>query len=624
MSTHPDEKGATISCHDVTYDVKAKIDGKTRKKHILKGINGVFGQGMNAILGPTGSGKTSLLDVLAARKEPKGLAGQVLIDGKPLPKNFRLISGYVVQDDVIMGTLTVRENLAFSAALRLPEEISNEERKSRVDEVVIELGLTHCADTKVGTEFIRGVSGGERKRTNIGMELVIKPRVLFLDEPTTGLDASTANAVIHLLASLSKRGRTILFSIHQPRFKIFRLFDTMHLLSLGETIYHGPAEEALGYFSSIGYECQPHNNPPDFFLDVINGESTSMNLDGTEYNNSKGNEKLDTANGKESQLTLATEFLKSHYYSDLKTAVNRIWENIPDGKLVTANEQNIEYPCSFSKQLVHVSQRTALNIIRNPFLTVAGTVVVIFLSIVIGGIYFQLDNSVETGIQNRIGAFFFLIMQQVFSNMSAVELFIQERAIFVHESASGFYQVSTYFCCKCIFDLLPLRTIPSLFYCTISYWMIGLRANAGAFFMYTLTLLLTGYAATAIAFAISSSVSLAATGTLFIAICFVLMMVFSGLLVNINSLPVWLRWLQYLSIYRYSQNALAVNELSGQKFCTTTLNISTCVDGNFYLTQQGIDYSPWGLWQNQVALFSITVGFLVLAYIQLRRIPKLK
>ncbi|PIK50797.1 putative ATP-binding cassette sub-family G member 2 isoform X2 [Apostichopus japonicus] len=233
-----------------------------------------------------------LLDVLAARKEPKGLTGQVLIDGKPLPKNFRLISGYVVQDDVIMGTLTVRENLAFSAALRLPEEITNEERKSRVDEVVIELGLTHCADTKVGTEFIRGVSGGERKRTNIGMELVIKPRVLFLDEPTTGLDASTANAVIHLLASLSKRGRTILFSIHQPRFKIFRLFDTMHLLSLGETVYHGPAEEALGYFSSIGYECQPHNNPPDFFLDVINGESTSMNLDGTEYNNSKGNGKI--------------------------------------------------------------------------------------------------------------------------------------------------------------------------------------------------------------------------------------------------------------------------------------------------------------------------------------------
>ena len=99
-----------------------------------------------------------------------------------------------------MGTLTVRENLAFSAALRLPKSVTAKQRKTRVTGVIRELGLEGCADSKVGTEMIRGVSGGERKRTNIGMELIIKPTVLFLDEPTTGLDASTANAVMSLLA----------------------------------------------------------------------------------------------------------------------------------------------------------------------------------------------------------------------------------------------------------------------------------------------------------------------------------------------------------------------------------------------------------------------------------------
>lgn len=99
-----------------------------------------------------------------------------------------------------MGTLSVRENLAFSAALRLPKSVTSAQRKKRVSAVIRELGLERCAETRVGTEFIRGVSGGERKRTNIGMELIIKPSVLFLDEPTTGLDASTANAVMGLLA----------------------------------------------------------------------------------------------------------------------------------------------------------------------------------------------------------------------------------------------------------------------------------------------------------------------------------------------------------------------------------------------------------------------------------------
>ncbi|XP_071829124.1 broad substrate specificity ATP-binding cassette transporter ABCG2-like isoform X2 [Apostichopus japonicus] len=608
--------GTIVSCHEIRYQVKAKIEGKWGMKTILNDISGVFCAGMNAILGPTGSGKTSLLDVLAARKEPYGLSGVVLIDGKPQPKNFKLVSGYVVQDDVVMGTLTVRENLEFSAALRLPKNVSKAERKERVEDVINELGLTHCADTKVGTEFIRGVSGGERKRTNIGMELIIKPTVLFLDEPTTGLDASTANAVMHLLARLSKRGRTIIFSIHQPRFTIYRLFDKLHLLSLGNTVFHGPADKALDHFTSIGYICEPHNNPPDFFLDVINGDSTAVSAMNPDLEMGK-------PSGKGDSIDLEGEFLKSDFATELKKEASRITQDLRAE--VGFQQQLISYPSSFLKQLSELAKRAVKNIIRNPFLTVIQTTTIILFSLIVGMIYFQLDQSLEYGIQNRIGAFFFLIMQQVFGNMSAIELFIRERNIFVHESASGFYRVSAYFFSKSICDLLPMRTIPSIFYCTITYWMIGLKADAGAFFIYTLTLLLTTYTATALAFAISSTVSIAGIATLLIAMCYVLMMIFSGLLVNIASLPSWLRWLQYLSIFRYSQNALAINELKGMEFCgKTPLNTTTCTSGTSYLENQGIDYTVWGLWQNGVALFCMTVGLLVIAYIQLRRMPKLK
>jgi ATP-binding cassette, subfamily G (WHITE), member 2 len=110
----------------------------------------------------------------------------VLIDGQPTPDSYKYIVGYVVQDDIISGALTVRENLMFSANVRLSADVSDVERQDRVNRIIEDLGLASCADTRVGTEFLRGVSGGQRKRACIGMELVLSPKILFLDEPTTG------------------------------------------------------------------------------------------------------------------------------------------------------------------------------------------------------------------------------------------------------------------------------------------------------------------------------------------------------------------------------------------------------------------------------------------------------
>nr|XP_020442300.1 ATP-binding cassette sub-family G member 2-like [Monopterus albus] len=144
--------GSTVSFHNIYYKVtqgRSCLCRKKASKDILIDLNGIMKPGLNAIMGATGSGKSSFLDVLAARKDPAGLSGEVLIDGAPQPPNFKCLSGYVVQDDVVMGTLTVRENLSFSAALRLPSTVSQQEKEQKVNRVIQELGLTRVADSKV-------------------------------------------------------------------------------------------------------------------------------------------------------------------------------------------------------------------------------------------------------------------------------------------------------------------------------------------------------------------------------------------------------------------------------------------------------------------------------------------
>ncbi|NXV18659.1 ABCG2 protein, partial [Cepphus grylle] len=613
--------GSVVSFHNIQYSVKQSsgflCKRKIVEKKILHNVYGIMKPGLNAILGPTGSGKSSLLDVLAARKDPAGLSGEVLIDGIPQPPNFKCISGYVVQDDVVMGTMTVRENLHFSAALRLPSSISVQEKEERVTQIISELGLNKVADAKVGTELIRGVSGGERKRTNIGMELITEPPVLFLDEPTTGLDASTANAVLILLKKLSRRGRTIIFSIHQPRYSIFKLFDSLTLLALGKVLYHGPAKQALEYFSSIGYECEPFNNPADFFLDIINGDSTAVAASKEDHR------PVDT--GQEDNMdssvvdVLHQKYLNSSLYQSTKEALRKVELGRGSRQRLSKQGHEITYANGFLTQLYWVSKRSLKNLIRSPQASIAQIAVTIILALVVGAIFFgvKLDQS---GIQNRVGSLFFVTTNQCFSSVSSIELFIRDKKLFVHQYTSGYYRVSAYFLALMIGDLLPMRTAPAIIFSCISYWMIGYQAVAGRFFFFMLTLVLVSYTATAMSLAISAGMDVVAVANLLITICFVLMLIFSGLLVNLPSVMGWLNWLKYFSIPRYGltvSRKLAPH--SNANFCPTLF--CRC-SGEAYLCSQGITPTDWAMWENIVALFCMTVIFLIIAYAKLRFMRK--
>uniref|UniRef100_A0A8B9S570 ABC transporter domain-containing protein n=1 Tax=Apteryx owenii TaxID=8824 RepID=A0A8B9S570_APTOW len=630
-------RGSVVSFHNIQYSVKQSsgflCKWKTAEKKILHNVYGIMKPGLNAILGPTGSGKSSLLDVLAARKDPAGLSGEVLIDGIPQPPNFKCISGYVVQDDVVMGTMTVRENLHFSAALRLPSSITIEEKEERVTQIISELGLSKVADAKVGTELIRGVSGGERKRTNIGMELITEPPVLFLDEPTTGLDSSTANAVLFLLKKLSRRGRTIIFSIHQPRYSIFKLFDSLTLLALGRVLYHGPAKQALEYFRSIGYECEPFNNPADFFLDVINGDSTAVAASKEGYRPVDTEREVSGENGVAEENmdssvvdVLHQKYLNSSLYQSTREALRKVELGQGSKQRLPKKGHEITYANGFLTQLYWVSKRSLKNLIRNPQASVAQVVLILAVSSL-------LDCSV---LPFRVGSLFFVTTNQCFSSVSAIELFIRDKKLFVHQYTSGYYRVSAYFLALMVGDLLPMRTAPAIIFSCISYWMIGYQAVAGRFFFFMLTLVLVSYTATAMSLAISAGMDVVAVANLLITICFVLMLIFSGLLVNLPSVMGWLNWLKYFSIPRYGLTALQVNEFRDLYFCGSEKNLNVTVSvgscppvisgeicfGETHLCSQGITPTNWAMWENIVALFCMTVIFLVIAYAKLRFMRK--
>ncbi|NXO90773.1 ABCG2 protein, partial [Certhia brachydactyla] len=626
--------GSVLTFHNIYYRVKTKTGflcfKKTTEKEVLRDVNGIMKPGLNAILGPTGSGKSSLLDILAARKDPHGLSGDILINGAPQPANFKCTSGYVVQDDVVMGTLTVRENLKFSAALRLPKSVKEQEKNERVNQIIKELGLSKVADSKVGTQFTRGVSGGERKRTNIGMELITDPAILFLDEPTTGLDASTANAVLLLLKRMSKQGKTIIFSIHQPRYSIFRLFDSLTLLAAGRVLYHGPAQHAIGYFQSIGYQCEPYNNPADFFLDVINGDSTAVAMNKADESNTAENIEERSERDKTLAEQLAEKYSNSTYYRETKAHL----ESISSGnrKKTRGLFRQITYANSFLHQLKWVSRRTFKNLIGNPQASIAQLCITAFLGLIVGAIYFGLEEN-SAGLQNRVGAMFFLTTNQCFSSVSALELFVVEKKIFIHEYISGYYRTSVYFIAKLMADLIPIRTMPSIIFTCIVYFMLGkygLKPTAGAFFTMMFTLMMVSYTATSMALAIAAGQSVVAIANLLMTVVFVFMIIFSGLLVNLTSVLSWLSWLKYLSIPRYGMAALQINELTGLNFCGSSNNtlIHVCVfvcracTGEEYLKSQGIDASTWGLWQNHLALACMTLIFLTIAYLKLHFMKK--
>ncbi|KAJ2393460.1 hypothetical protein GGI05_002420, partial [Coemansia sp. RSA 2603] len=258
---------------NLVYEVKTKVDKQQTVRRILHGISGEVRAGEAiALIGSSGAGKTTLLNALSGRIVGGELSGNILFRGaKRNPGNFKRLTAYVQQDDLMHPLLTVQETLSYASKLRLPNnQYTPADKAERVNTVIRQLRLEAARNTRIGDAATRGVSGGERKRVSIGTELLTDPKLLFLDEPTSGLDSNSSEMVVELVKKISVEQNTAtIMTIHQPNARIFSIFDKVILLSQGRLVYFGPTSSSIDYFASIGYQCPMHENPADYFVDLM-------------------------------------------------------------------------------------------------------------------------------------------------------------------------------------------------------------------------------------------------------------------------------------------------------------------------------------------------------------------
>ncbi|KAG8064238.1 hypothetical protein GUJ93_ZPchr0004g38342 [Zizania palustris] len=257
-----------IAFKDLTLTLKGS------KKKLLRSVTGKLMPGrVAAVMGPSGAGKTTFLSAIAGKATGCDTTGMILINGKMEPiRAYKKIIGFVPQDDIVHGNLTVQENLWFNARCRLSTDMSKADKVLVVERVIESLGLQAVRDSLVGTVEQRGISGGQRKRVNVGLEMVMEPSVLILDEPTSGLDSASSLLLLRALRREALEGVNISMVVHQPSYTLYKMFDDLILLAKGGlTVYHGPVKKVEEYFAGLGIVVPERVNPPDYYIDILEG-----------------------------------------------------------------------------------------------------------------------------------------------------------------------------------------------------------------------------------------------------------------------------------------------------------------------------------------------------------------
>ncbi|CAD8043540.1 unnamed protein product [Paramecium primaurelia] len=527
------------------------------QKCLLNNIKGVLKSAhFTAILGPSGSGKTTLLNFLSGRLTSDNLqiSGELMLNGKRIEDivKFNDQLAYVMKDDILLATFSPREALYFSANMRLT--ISAEEKQQRVEALIRELGIKKCADIRVGNTQIRGLSGGERKRASIGVELLTNPSLIFLDEPITSLDSSTALKVIDLLNRLAKNGRTIVSTIHQPLSEIFNNFDRLMLLVRGNIIYQGDAEQAINYFANMGFQCPKFSNPSDYFMKLMNEEGLIV-----EKIQEGQSEVFDETKIKEEFEERLQQFINNYYSSNM---IRELQTN--ENSVIKENDS--EFHIGFIQQFVLIYKRSFFNEIRNPNYVKLKIFQSIINAIILMLVYSDLGKYNE-GLQNRFGVLFLICTFNVFGGIQgALYTFSIERSLFLRERINKTYSVHSFFWARSLAEL-PFQILYPSLQVIIVYYVIGLSdIHIGKFFMLILIQLLTYQYAVSFGLLLSIIIPNIQLATSVMSVLVMPFMMLGGFFVNQDNIPYIFYPFTYLSIFRYGFQASVINEFDDVKY----------------------------------------------------------
>ncbi|BAT85244.1 hypothetical protein LR48_Vigan03g213400 [Vigna angularis] len=450
---------------DVTVERPSSF-GAQRKKLLLSGITGFAEPArVMAVMGPSGCGKTTFLDSLTGKLAPNVvMTGNILINGKK-NLNSRDVS-YVAQEELFLGTLTVKETLTFSANMRLPSKMSKEEINKVVEETIMEMGLEDCADTRIGNWHCRGISNGEKKRLSIGLEILTQPHVLLLDEPTTGLDSASAFYVIQALCHIAHKGKIVICSIHQPSSEIFYLFDDLLLLSSGETVYFGQAKNALKFFADAGFPCPTRRNPSDHFLMCTNLDFDLITevLERTQLCLASSKSTMEMRKS-EIRRTLIETYKSSKLMLNARSKVQQLKHN---------EEQGIKHytgsTTTWRKQLCTLTKRSFLNMTRDIGYYWLRIIFYIMVGISIGTLFFHIGTG-NSSILARAKCVSFIYGFMICLSCGGLPFFIEELKVFYGERSKRHYGEAV-FVVSNIISSFPFLVLTSFSSGTIIYFMV--------------------------------------------------------------------------------------------------------------------------------------------------------
>ncbi|OCF78442.1 ATP-binding cassette transporter [Kwoniella mangroviensis CBS 8886] len=497
------------------------------QRQLLKDIYGYVKPGsLTALMGASGAGKTTLLDVLAARKNIGVISGDVLMNGRPIGRDFQRGCAYAEQQDTHEWTTTVREALQYSAYLRQPEDVPKAEKDAYCEDIIELLELQDLADAMIGFPGY-GLSVEARKRVTIGVELAAKPDLLlFLDEPTSGLDGQSAYNIVRFLKKLCAAGQKILCTIHQPNALLFQSFDRLLLLQRGgECVYFGDigsdSKVLIDYLERNGAQVPSDANPAEFMLEAI-GAGSRKRIGGD----------------------WGEKWRNSPEFQTVKEEIQQLKADAL-AKPVEEHGKHTEYATSFMFQLKTMLNRTNVALWRNADYQWTRLFAHIAIGLVVTLTFLQLDNSLQS-LQYRVFACFFATILPALILAQIEPQYIMSRMTFNREASSKMYS-STIFALTQLLAEMPYSLGCSVAFYLLLYYGVGFphaSSRAGVFFVFIL--ITEVYAVTlgqAVA-ALSPSILVAALFNPFLLVLFSL---FCGVTAPPATLPYfWRSWMYEL------------------------------------------------------------------------------
>ncbi|KAM0883936.1 hypothetical protein ACQ4PT_031307 [Festuca glaucescens] len=607
--------GATLVWKELTVSVR---DGGRRycSGRAVRGSSGYALPGtLTVVMGPARSGKSTLLRAIAGRlRGAERMYGEVFVNGTKSPLPYGSY-GYVDRDDVLIESLTVREMLYYSALLQLPDVFSS--KKAAVDDAVAAMSLGDYADKLIGGHcFAKRLPTGERRRVSIARELVMRPHVLFIDEPLYHLDSVSALLLMVTLKKLASTGCTVIFTMYQSSTEVFGLFDRICLLSNGNTLFFGETLACLQvnkcfslHFSNAGFPCPIMQSPTDHFLRAINTDFDRIIAMCKNLQDDQGDFSSVSMDTAVAIRTLEATYKSSAESASVESMIAKLTEK--EGPYLKAKGR-----ASDAARVGILTWRSLIIMSRDWKCFWSRLVLYMLLALSIGTMFIDIGHSLSSVVV-RVSAIFVFVSFVILLSVCGVSAHIDEIKIYSHEDANLHSGTSVF--------LLGhfLSSIPFLFLLSISsslvfYFLIGLR-NEFNFLMYFIITIFTCLLANEALMMILAYIWLETYKCTLTLIClYVIMMLVAGYFRIREAIPsaVWNYPLSYISLHTYAVQGLVENEYVGTSFAvgaTRTIPGVQAVRGSY-----DISSSTGAKWVNLVVLLLMAVGYRVVLYILLR------